>query len=100
MVKAIYAFYRDQTSERVGKCVDVVVPFSSAEKKFLRSHFQPEESTCFSIETAAASGSAFGYMSECSLVHTEQSQSCTTSEFVRIQSQLTKIEKSEATLLE
>ena len=75
-------FYQDQTSERVGICLDVVVPFSSADKMFLKRRSQPEGPTCFSIETAVVSGSAFDYVSDCSSVHTEQSQSSTTSEYV------------------
>ena len=31
-----YAFYKDQTSKRVGKCVDAVVPSTSADIQFLR----------------------------------------------------------------
>ena len=54
MPEADYAFYRDQTRERVGKFMDAVVPFSSANKMFLRCHSQPEGLTCSSIETAAA----------------------------------------------
>ena len=62
--------------------MDAVVPFSSSDKMFLRRHSQPQVPTCSSIETAAASGSASGYVSDCSSVHTEQSQSSATSEFV------------------
>ena len=58
--------YQDQTSERGGKCVHVVVHFSSVVKMFLRRHSQPEGLTCSSIETAAAPGSASGYVSDCS----------------------------------
>ena len=35
MSEADYAFYQNQTSELVGKCVDAVVPFPSADKMFL-----------------------------------------------------------------
>ena len=31
-----YAFYKDQTSKRVGKCVDAMVPSTSADIQFLR----------------------------------------------------------------
>ena len=79
MPEADYAFYQVQISERVGKCVD---PFSSTDKMFLRRHSEPEGPTCSFIETAAASRSASGYASDCSSVHTEQSQSSTTSKFV------------------
>ena len=82
MAEADYASYQDQTSERVGKCVDVAVPFSSADKMFLRRHSQPEEPICSSIETVAASGLTSGYVSDCNSVHTKQLHSSTTSEFV------------------
>ena len=75
-------FYQDQTSERVGKCVGVVVPFSSANKIFLRRHSQPEGPRWSSIKTAAASRLASGYVSDCRSVHMEQSQFSTTSDFV------------------
>ena len=82
MAEADYAFYQDQKSERVGKCMDTVVPLSSSDKMFLRRHPQSTEPTCSSTETAAPSTSACGYVSDCSSVQTEHSQSSTTSEFV------------------
>ena len=84
MAEAGYAFCQNQTSEQVDKCVNAVAPFSSADKMFLRRHFQPEGLLCFFIKTAAASGLASGCVSDCSSVHTEQSHSSSinTSEFV------------------
>ena len=47
-----YAFYKDQTSKRVGKCVDAVVPSTSADIQFLRRSRplqpHPEPPTCSS----------------------------------------------------
>ena len=82
MAEADFAFYQDQKSERVGKCVDTVVPLSSSDKMFLRRHSQPTGPTCSSIETPAPAISASGYASDCSSVQTEQSQASTTSAFV------------------
>ena len=84
MAEADFAFYQDQKSERVRKCVDTVVSLSSSDKMFLRRHSQPTGLTCSSIETPAPAISAFGYASDCSSVQTEQSQSSTTSEFVPV----------------
>ena len=84
MAEADFAFYQDQKSERVGKCVDTVVPLSSSDKLFLRRHSQPTGPTCSSIKTPAPAISASGYASDCSSVQTEQSQSSTTSEFVPV----------------
>ena len=36
MIDDDYAFYKDQTNKRVGKCVDAVVPSTSADIQFLR----------------------------------------------------------------
>ena len=84
MAEADFAFYQDQKSEQVGKCVDTVVPLSSFDKMFLRRHSQPTGPTCSSIETPAPAIPASGYASDCSSVQTEQSQSSTTSEFVPV----------------
>ena len=79
-----FAFYKDQTSRRVGKCVDAVVPLTSSNRQFLRrsrllqSH--PEPLTCSSA--TSTSESALGYLSESSSTNTDQSQSSATSEFI------------------
>ena len=79
-----FAFYKDQASRRVGKCVDAVVPLTSSDRQFLRrsrllqSH--PESPTCFSA--TSTSDSALGYLSESSSTNTDQSQSSATSEFI------------------
>ena len=83
MAEADFAFYQDQKSERVGKCVDTVVPLTS-DKMFLRRHSLPTGPTCSSTETPAPAISASGYASDCSSVQTEQLQSSTTSEFVPV----------------
>ena len=79
-----FAFYKDQASRRVGKCVDAVVPPTSTDRQFLRrsrllqSH--PEPPTCSSA--TSRSKSALGYLSESSSTNTDQSQSSATSEFI------------------
>ena len=79
-----FAFYKDQASKRVGKCVDAVVPLTSSDRQFLRrsrllqSH--PEPPTCSSA--TSTSESALGYLSESSSTNTDQSQSSATSEFI------------------
>ena len=53
-----YAFYKDQTSKRVGKCVDAVVPSTSADIQFLRRSRplqpHPEPPTCSSITSVTS----------------------------------------------
>ena len=58
-----------QVNELVNVWMLLLFPFS--DKMFLRRHSQPEGPTCSFTEIAAASGSAFGYVSDCSSVHTE-----------------------------
>ena len=70
-----FAFYKDQTSRRVGKCVGAVVFLPSSDRQFLRrsrllqSH--PEPPTCSSATSTSAS--ALGYLSESSSTTTDQS---------------------------
>ena len=79
-----FAFYKDQASRRVEKCVDAVVPLTSSDRQFLRrsrllqSH--PEPPTCSSATSTYES--ALGYLSESSSTNTDQSQSSATSEFI------------------
>ena len=53
-----YAFYKDQTSKRVGKCVDAVVPSTSTDIQFLRRSRplqpHPEPPTCFSVTSVTS----------------------------------------------
>ena len=79
-----FAFYKNQTSRRIGKSVNAVVPLTSSDRQFLRcsrlvqSH--PERPTCSSA--TSTSESALGYLSESSSTNTDQSQSSATFEFI------------------
>ena len=82
-----YAFYKDQTSKRVGKCVDAVVPSTSADIQFLtRSRPlqpHPEPPTCSSVTSVTLGPeSALDYLSDSSSTNTDQTQSSAASEFV------------------
>ena len=82
-----YAFYKDQTSKRVGKCVDAVVPSTSADIQFLRRSRplqpHPEPPTCSSVTSVTSvPESALDYLSDPSSTNTDQTQSSAASEFV------------------
>ena len=82
-----YAFYKDQTSKRVGKCVDAVVPSTSADIQFLRRSRplqpHPEPPTCSSVTSVTSvPESALDYLSDSSSTNTDQTQSSAASEFV------------------
>ena len=44
MTNEDHAFHKDQTSQRVGKCVDDVIPLSTADRQIFRrlQHSQPQ----------------------------------------------------------
>ena len=71
-----YAFYKDQTSKRVEKCVDAVVPSTSADIQFLRRSRplqpHPEPPTCSSVTSVPES--ALDYLSDSSSTNTDQKQ--------------------------
>ena len=82
-----YAFYKDQTSKRVGKCVDAVVPSTSADIQFLRRSRplqpHPEPPTCSSVTSVTSvPESALDYLSDSSSTNTDQTQSSAASKFV------------------
>ena len=82
-----YAFYKDQTSKRVGKCVDAVVPSTSADIQFLRRSRplqpHPEPPTCSSVTSVTSvPESALDYLSDSSSTNADQTQSSAGSEFV------------------
>ena len=81
-----YAFHKDQTSQRVGKSVDAVIPLSSADRKIFRRlrHSQPqsEAPTCSSSGISAISESASSYGSDSSSTPTDKLQSSAVSKFV------------------
>ena len=82
-----YAFYKDQTSKRVGKCVDAVVPSTSADIQFLRCSRplqpHPEPPTCSSVTSVTSvPESALDYLSDSSSTNTDQTQSSAASKFV------------------
>ena len=82
-----YAFYKDQTSKRVGKCVDAVAPSTSADMQFLRCSRplqpHPEPPTCSSVTSVTSvPESALDYLSDSSSTNTDQTQSSAASEFV------------------
>ena len=87
MTNGDYAFYKDQTSKRVGKCVDAVVPSTSADIQFLRRSRplqpHPEPPTCSSVTSVTSvPESALDYLSDSSSTNTDQTQSSAASEFV------------------
>ena len=82
-----YAFYKDQTSKRVGKCVNAVVPSTSANIQFLRRSRplqpHPEPPTCSSVTSVTSvPESALDYLSDSSSTNTDQTQFSAASEFV------------------
>ena len=82
-----YAFYKDQTSKRVGKCVDAVVPSTSADIQFLRRSRplqpHPEPPTCSSVTSVTSvPESALDCLSDSSSTNTDQTQSSAASKFV------------------
>ena len=87
MTDGDYAFYKDQTSKRVGKCVDAVVPSTSADIQFLKRSRplqpHPEPPTCSSVTSVTSvPESALDYLSDSSSTNTDQTQSSAASEFV------------------
>ena len=81
-----YAFHKDQTRQRVGKCVDAVIPLSSADRQIFRrlqrSQPQPKAPTCSSSGISAISESASSYESDSSSTPTDKLQSSAVSKFV------------------
>ena len=78
---------KDQTSKRVGKCVDAVVPSTSADIQFLRHSRplqpRPEPPTCSSVTSVTSvPESALDYLSDSSSTNTDQTQSSAASQFV------------------
>ena len=81
-----YAFHKDQTRQRVGKCVDAVIPLSLADRQMFRRlrHSQPqsEAPTCSSSGILAISELASSYGSDSSSTLTDKLQSSAVSKFV------------------
>ena len=78
----IMLFVKIKTSKRVGKCVDAVVPSTSADIQFLRLSRplqpHPEPPTCSSATSVPES--ALDYLSDSSSTNTDQTQSSADSE--------------------
>ena len=79
-----YAFYKDQTSNRVGKRVGAVVPLTSADIQFLRRsrplQLHLKSPTCSYVTSVPES--ALNYLSDSSSTDTDQTQPSAASEFV------------------
>ena len=77
-----YSFYNDQKGQRIGKCLDSVVPLTSSDKLFMRrSYNQTDVPTSSSDRNEATAESTAGYVSHSGSTSSTTSQSSASSEF-------------------